>query len=65
MKNFVFVEFSNESSDAIYKKWLIDDTHCRWPPKALVQFLTKKKANWKETWEICECKILCQASKFT
>ena len=43
MKDFVFVEFLNGSSDAIYKEWLIDDSLCRWSPKAQVQSLAKKK----------------------
>ena len=63
MKDFVFVKFSNGSSDCVYKGWMVGDNKCYWPPKN-IQSLAKQKAKSKENWKLCNCEILCDSSEF-
>jgi len=67
MKGFVFVKFSNDTSDAVYKGWmiaLIEDTQWYWPPHGNdTRKLAESKNEWQLNWNKYSCKILCQASE--
>ena len=62
MKDFAFVKFSNGTSDAILKGWMVGETKCYWPRgKTNVLALAKAKANFKENWMLNSCEILCDS----
>ena len=64
MKEFVFVEFADGSSDVVYKKWMEGKSFCYWPPSNKnVQNLVKQKADVKDNWKKFSCTIKCHASK--
>ena len=64
MKDLVFVKFSNRTSDAVFKGWMVGETKCHWPPgKTNVRALAKAKANFKENWMLNNCEMLCDSGE--
>jgi len=64
MKDFVFVKFTNGTSDIIYKDWLNGESKCRWPPNGTnVQALVKRKVGFQNNCEVYDCLILCASSE--
>ena len=64
MKNYVFVQFTNASSDIVSKHWMVGEQQCRWPPTgSSVRAVAKQHVQWKDNWTVSDCEILCQASK--
>ena len=44
---------------------MLGTSKCRWPPQnANVRSLVKRKAEWKEDWELCDCVVQFQSSAF-
>ena len=64
MKNFLFVDFDDGTSDVVFKGFMIGENQCRWPIKN-VQLLARQQTDYEVTWKVYACTVRCRSRKIS